>query len=174
MAGKAADDLSRVPPAPRTPSPRARLLVVNVGFAQGFLLVLGSTFSILGILGFLRQWAQMPIAKIELSPLVFPIGGFLMLVVGFLGHRRRRRAFTHGTPALGWIVSFGRDPRASTETRDGRRPTVLTWAFHGPGGQLGGSVSSLDRGLFGERHIGAPVIVLFDPKHPEVNTLWVE
>jgi hypothetical protein len=107
-----------------------------------------------------------------LFPLLFPIIGFTLLTVAVRGYRRRRRAFVHGTPALGAVVAFGLD--ASVRI-NGRNPTKLTWRFtDARGGQYGGSVSTMNRMLLGERGIGAPIVVLYDPSNPNVNTLWVD
>lgn len=105
-------------------------------------------------------------------PLVFPVVGLTLLAVAMRGYRRRRRAFVHGTPVLAAVVSFGPDVSVRI---NGRNPTKLAWTFRDArGGQYGGSVSTMNSLLVGERGVGAPVVVLYDPSSPGVNTLWIE
>ncbi len=168
VAPSPTDYLARIPRAPRTPSTRARLLVVNLGPSETALVLFGP---ILAIMGGVMVLALYPQAGIRFFPLTFAILGCGMVVSGIVRSRQRRRTFTGGTPTIGWIVSFGVDRRSSSRDRG---PTVLAWAFDGPGGRFTGSISTFKPQLLGEQRVGGPVVVLYDPKNPRVNTLWVE
>jgi hypothetical protein len=106
-----------------------------------------------------------------LFPILFPTVGFLVFIAPIRRYLRARRAFVHGTPVLGAVVSFG--PDRSTRV-NGRNPTQLLWTFTVGGASYRGSISTMTPMLLGERVPGAPVVILHDPANPAVNTLWVE
>ena len=104
-------------------------------------------------------------------PTVFSVLGITLLFVPLRGYARRRAAFVHGVPALGVVRSFGLD---RTVRINGRNPTKLAWTFADPRGRsFQGAISALEPGVLGERSVGDAIVVLYDPKNPKVNTLWV-
>jgi len=102
---------------------------------------------------------------------IFFLIGVGLLASAMRSHRRVRRAFVHGQPVIGRVVSLGPD----TSVRiNGRHPFRLSWEFVAADDEIyDGSISSmhlLELEPFAKQR---EVIVLHDPANPRINTLYV-
>jgi hypothetical protein len=118
--------------------------------------VRGSTRSMMGMWGLLF--------------LLFPGIGLTLAFVGWRSNRREIRAFTDGRPVTARVTSVGQD---YSVTVNGRHPLRMEWQFEVASQQYSGSISAMDRALFGDLTEQKEVVVLYDPMNPDVNTIWV-
>jgi hypothetical protein len=129
---------------------------IPIEVAGSWARVRGTTRSIIGLWGLLI--------------LLFPSLGFFLAYLGWKSNRNEIRAFTDGRAVVARVTSVGDD---YSVTINGRHPLKMEWAFEVGGSQYSGSISALDRSLFGDLTEQKEVVVLYDPMDPDVNTIWV-
>ena len=249
--------LEAIPPAPRTPSPRARSLVYGYRGAQGVMLTIGLAFLGMGLLfttifcwglpwdlalaasgargqatvtstetvnnvkvngvrptrlsfryrvgpttydgdsatldGMLRRTAvgaTVPIEYLAFAPsisrvvgttratmgytpifvVIFPVVGAVLAFGAWRSNRREIRAFSRGAPVLARITFRGAD---MSVTVNHRHPFKIVWEFQVGGRPYSGSFSTMQRGELGGIEQSEQLAVLYDPRDPSVNTLWI-
>ncbi len=112
-----------------------------------------------------------PVGWFGLFPLPFLGVGLIALFIAVRSNRREIRAFRFGVAAVGRVKSIGLDRSVRV---NGRSPTLLSWEFDVAGKTYGGSLSHMDGGVL--RPLVAAdhtVAVVYDPKDPRANTLYV-
>jgi hypothetical protein len=106
----------------------------------------------------------------SLGFLAVPVIGFVLFLKSWLSNRREIRAFVHGVATLGTITERTID-RSSREGR--RHPRVIRWAFNVGASTYVGMISHMDHALLDSLLPGPSVVVLYDPRNPSVNTVWI-
>lgn len=133
----------------------ARVPIEYVAGSPSISRVKGTTYGFFGYFG--------------LFPLIFALIGLPMALLARRANQREIRAFTHGEATLGNLLSF----ELNRSVRVNRRhPWELRWEFFVDDRRFTGELSSLEPGLLDPFAVERPV-VLFDPKDPAVNTLWI-
>jgi hypothetical protein len=119
--------------------------------------VVGTTYGTMGYLG-----------------LVFflsPVLGVVLSVVAWRSNRREVRAFVHGKAVRGRVFERREDRR----TRYKRRyPWRVGWEFTVEGQRYTGALSHMDRAVLEAAIPTDAVVVLYDPKRPATNTVYIE
>lgn len=101
---------------------------------------------------------------------LLPALGLLFATGAVRANRREVRAFTSGASTVGRVTSFG--PDLSTRI-NGRHPFVLAFSFVVDGATYSGSLGNDDAAVLQELIVDGQVPVLYDPRDPSVNTLFV-
>jgi hypothetical protein len=103
--------------------------------------------------------------------LFFPLLGAALLLVALRLNLRARRAYREGRPVLAKVVGSGPDRSVRINRQ---HPYRIQWEFKLPDGSVhSGSISSM-RWLELEPWAKASEVpVLYDPDHPDANTLYV-
>lgn len=103
--------------------------------------------------------------------LLFPLVGAGMFGSAYLSNRREIRAFRDGTPTKGLIVKRGLNH--STEV-NGKNPFEIVWEFQIDGTNYKGKLSNMHAELLNRAFPEEEVTVLYDPRDPKINTVWIE
>jgi hypothetical protein len=101
---------------------------------------------------------------------VFAVVGLFMLLGAVRSNRREIRAFVHGTAIEADVVERGVDRRVKV---NGRHPRLVRWRFEVAGRVHDGTFTHMDEAVIREVAPGDRVAVLYDPRNPRVNTLWI-
>lgn len=123
----------------------------------GWARVRGSTYCTFGYLG--------------LFTAIFPVVGMGLVFFAVRSNQREVRAFRRGLPATGLVIKKGED---TTTSVNDRHPFEVVWQFQVDGITYQGSLSNMDRALLERAVPGNEVTVLYDPRDPKVNTIWVD
>jgi hypothetical protein len=102
--------------------------------------------------------------------LLFPLIGGALALSAFLENRREIRAFLHGTAALARVTYQG--PDTSTKV-NGRHPYKIEWQLVVGPSVYKGAISHMDRNAIAELAAGGQILVLYDPRAPRINTVYV-
>lgn len=102
---------------------------------------------------------------------LFPLIGAGMFGWAYRSNRREIRAFRDGIAARGLIVKRGFDQ--STEI-NGENPFEIVWEFQIDGTNYKGKLSHMDASIINRAFPDDEVTVLYDPRNPKINTVWVE
>lgn len=170
-------DLSRIMPAPRVPSPRAKEVIFQYQGTQKVLLVLGLVFSIISVieiaifLVFSTMDSIFPALVFLLQPIIFLSVGLPMLLWAVYSNNREIHAFTRGTPIAAKVIFVGHD-RSVRMNR--QHPILVQWEFTVADRRFTGKISSLNHDhmapLMGQKELP----VLYDPQDPTINTIYLE
>jgi hypothetical protein len=109
------------------------------------------------------------LGRFELLFHVSPIVGLVLVLGAWRSNRREIRAFVHGTAVRGRVVS--RDRRGMRVNR--RRPWVVRWELEVEGRRYEGSISHMDEATLQAAIPTDDVVVLYDPRRPAVNTVYI-
>lgn len=112
--------------------------------------------------------------KLGLSALfifLFPLVGLGMFGAAYRSNRREIRAFRDGSATKGLIVKRGLDH--STEI-NGKNPFEIVWEFQIDGTNYKGKLSNMHAEMLNRAFPEEEVTVLYDPRDPKVNTVWIE
>lgn len=165
---------SVAPLPPRTPSARARTLVFGYQGRQRVWLTMGLLFLVAGgITGVgLGGGALLELAfDVRLAFFAVFFVGLVITLVVHRWNRREIRAFVHGAATRGRVV---RREHAGSLAIDKKRPWRVGWEFEVGGQRYRGEISSLDQEALEAAIPTDDVVVLFDPRRPERNTVYVE
>jgi hypothetical protein len=102
---------------------------------------------------------------------LFPIIGAAMLGWAIRSNRREIRAFREGVPTKGLVIKRGED---TTTEINGKHPFEVHWEFQVDGTTYKGKLSNMNRAILQQALPEEEVLVLYDPKNPAVNTVWIE
>ena len=102
---------------------------------------------------------------------LFPLIGAGMFGWAYRSNRHEIRAFRDGIAARGLIVKRGFDQ--STEI-NGANPFEIVWEFQIDGTNYKGKLSHMDASIINRAFPDDEVTVLYDPRNPKINTVWVE
>lgn len=125
----------------------------------------------------LPSWSRMQgttsskLGMVVLFLFIFPLAGGAMVFSAFRSNRREIRAFRDGVAVKGLVKRRGFDE--NTEV-NGKNPFEITWEFQADGTTYTGKLSHMDRGLLERALPDLEVTVLYDPKDPKINTVWLE
>jgi hypothetical protein len=119
--------------------------------------VVGTTYATMGYLGLL----------FFLSPLV----GAVLVLVAWRSNRREIQAFVHGKAVRGRVFERREDRRVRYRYRYAWR---VGWEFTVEGQRHTGSLSHMDKAVLEAAIPGDDVVVLYDPRRPATNTLYLE
>ena len=155
------------PPPPPIPRPLPRGFEFRQKWSRNILALIGGIFFLIGgfiFLGFLLLGLLIGTPL----PLLFMIGGFVMLRIGRSHARRTLNAFTRGTVVEGKIFSVAQD---TSQTMNGAHPWKLTYHFPVNGQLHEGTIVSWDSTITA-RAAGQPLWVLYLPDDPAQNTAY--
>jgi hypothetical protein len=127
-----------------------------LGFAPGVARVTGTTLSTMGYAG--------------VFVLIFPTVGAVFAFGAWRSNRREIQAFTHGRPIAARVTYAGAD---MSVTVNGSHPLKVEWQFEIDGKSYTGAISSMSAADLGGLVNAKDVAVLYDPRDPKVNTVWV-
>lgn len=102
--------------------------------------------------------------------LIFPLVGAFLALHAYRENQREIRAFTIGLPTLANVTFRGLD---RTSKSNGRHPYKVEWALTVDGKRYTGSISHMEPSALGELLSGPQIIALYDPKDPNVNTVYI-
>jgi len=102
---------------------------------------------------------------------IFPLVGGGLLFAAVRSNRREIRAFRDGVATKGLIVRRGMD--TSTEI-NGKHPFDVIWEFQVDGNTYKGKLSHMNHEILRRAMPDDEVTVLYDPRDPKVNTVWIE
>lgn len=102
---------------------------------------------------------------------IFPIIGAAMLFYVIRANRREIRAFREGVAIKGLVVKRGED---TTTEINGKHPYEIIWEFYVDGKAYKGKLSNMNAMILQRALPDDEVTVLYDPKSPVVNTVWIE
>jgi hypothetical protein len=102
--------------------------------------------------------------------LLFPLIGGALTFFTVRENRREIHAFIHGKPALARVTFEGLDH--STKS-NGRHPYKIEWQLQVGPSVYTGSISHMNRSAISGLPSGGQIIVLYDPHHPSINTVYV-
>jgi hypothetical protein len=164
-------DLDAIPPAPRSPSPLAVQLVTGGGPAGRVLNLVGVIFVAVGILVAGILFAVKIPAPFFALPLIFPAIGLMLIAGAKVAQGSRDQVFRNGSAAAGKVIFSGPDSRVRI---NGCNPFQLRYQFSTDQGVFTGSVSSMNMTVLQALPKDGQVPVLYDPRNPRRNTLYVE
>ena len=165
-----------MPPQPgeglgEPPPPSPRRLPKGFAFRQKWsrnvLAAVGGVFFLVGSFILLVFLALGLLVGIPL-PLLFMIGGFVMIRLGRRRAASTLNAFVRGTAVEGKVVSVALD---QSLTMNGEHPWKLTYHFPGAGQLHEGNVVSWDSTITA-RAAGQPLWVLYLPEDADQNTAY--
>lgn len=101
---------------------------------------------------------------------LFPLAGAASVFGAVRSNRREIRAFVHGKPVAARVLSRGLDRSVKV---NGQSPTKITWQFEVNGASYTGDISHMNPSALGDLMRGHAVPVLYDPRNPKINTVYV-
>jgi hypothetical protein len=155
------------PPPPPVPRPLPKGFAFRRKWSHHVLALVGGIFLLVGSFIFLVFLLVGLLVGTPL-PLLFMVGGFVMLRIGRRHAARTLNAFVRGTVVEGKVVSVAQDP---SQTMNGVHPWQLTYHFPVAGQLHEGSVVAWDSTITA-RAPGQPLWVLYLPEDPEQNTAY--
>jgi hypothetical protein len=102
---------------------------------------------------------------------IFPAIGGGMLLAAVRSNWREIRAFRDGIAVKGLVKKRAYD---HTTKVNGKNPFEVAWEFQVDGTTYTGRLSHMDRMILERALPDEEVTVLYDPKDPKVNTVWLE
>ena len=102
---------------------------------------------------------------------LFPLIGGALFGWAVRSNRREIRAFRDGVSIKGLVVKRG--PDETTEI-NGKNPHEVVWEFQVDGTNYKGKLSHMNPVILNRALPDSEVTVLYDPKDPHVNTVWID
>lgn len=106
-----------------------------------------------------------------LPPLGIAIGGLVLVVLSYRRHRAQVRVFVHGAAVRGRVIRRGED---ETLRRSWRHPWKVGWELVVDGRRYEGAITHMDRAMLEAAIPTDEVVVLYDPRRPETNIVYIE
>ena len=94
-----------------------------------------------------------------------------MVFFAVRSNRREIRAFRDGVPGRGLVTKRAED---TSTTVNGRHPFEIHWEFQVDGVTYKGKLSHMERFKIESAFPEDEVTVLYDPRDPKINTVWLE
>ena len=154
-------------PPPPVPRPLPRGFAFRQKWSRNILAIVGGIFLCIGGFIFLAFLLLGLLIGTPL-PLLFMLGGFVMLRIGRRGAASTLNAFVRGTVVEGKVASVSQD---HSQSINGQHPWQLTYHFPVSGQLHEGTVVSWDSTITA-RAPGQPLWVLYLPNDPEQNTTY--
>ena len=155
------------PPPPPVPRPLPKGFEFRQKWSGNILAMVGVIFFLIG--GFIFfAFLLLGLLIGTPLPLLFMLGGFIMLLIGRRHARRTLNAFKRGAVVEGKIFGIAQD---QSQTMNGVHPWKLTYHFPVGAQLVEGSVVSWDSTITA-RAAGQPLWVLYLPEDPEQNTAY--
>ncbi len=110
-------------------------------------------------------------ARMSLIALGLAIGGLVLMVLTHRKLRGERRAFVHGTAVRGRVIRREQDRSLS---RSWRHPWKVGWELVVDGRRYEGAITHMDKAVLEGAIPSNDVVLLYDPRRPETNTVYIE
>jgi hypothetical protein len=111
-----------------------------------------------------------PLILLLVMGLPFSFFGLRFLLTTFLEMRRRRKAYTYGTPITATVLSAGDDLNTSINYV---HPFRVTWQFEVNGKLYQGDFSSMNKAALAALVTSKALLVVYLPEQPTHNTLYL-
>jgi hypothetical protein len=108
---------------------------------------------------------------VGLFAFIFPIIGAFMLGHAIRSNRREIRAYREGVAIKGLVIKRGED---TTTEINGKHPFEIIWEFYVDNKSYKGRLSNMNSDKLRQALPDDEVTVLYDPRDPNVNTVWIE